>query len=179
MIQCSGWLFFSNLKLVVYPKILLWWCFSVQNNLLVLSTQEASPIFLQALTKMSPQNQLGGFLKLFICHCWQWWVCCKQTLAAVFCRRGSNVSLTLDMCTPGCSEQGFGYVMSPREQSAREYLQTASNILTEEELHKKALDPFILQAEFFVSVWPLSSRIINKNGMLSLHRRPWYYFLPV
>lgn len=71
---------------------------------------------------------------------------------ALFCRRGSNVSLTLDMCTPGCSEQGFGYVMSPREQSAREYLQTASNILTEEELHKKALDPFILQAEFFVSV---------------------------
>ncbi|NWS40346.1 PTN5 phosphatase, partial [Probosciger aterrimus] len=64
-------------------------------------------------------------------------------------RRGSNVSLTLDMCTPGCSEQGFGYVMSPREQSAQEYLQTASNILTEEELHKKALDPFILQAEFF------------------------------
>ncbi|XP_019375241.1 PREDICTED: tyrosine-protein phosphatase non-receptor type 5 [Gavialis gangeticus] len=64
-------------------------------------------------------------------------------------RRGSNVSLTLDMCTPGCSEQGFGYVMSPREQSAREYLQTATSILTEEELHKKALDPFILQAEFF------------------------------
>ncbi|EMP27218.1 Tyrosine-protein phosphatase non-receptor type 5 [Chelonia mydas] len=64
-------------------------------------------------------------------------------------RRGSNVSLTLDMCTPGCSEQVFGYVMSPREQSAREYLQTASNILTAEELHKKALDPFILQTEFF------------------------------
>ncbi|KAM4665555.1 tyrosine-protein phosphatase non-receptor type 5 isoform 3-T4 [Amazona ochrocephala] len=64
-------------------------------------------------------------------------------------RRGSNVSLTLDMCTPGCSEQGFGYIMSPREQSAQEYLQTASNILTEEELHEKALDPFILQAEFF------------------------------
>ncbi|XP_052550018.1 tyrosine-protein phosphatase non-receptor type 5 isoform X1 [Tympanuchus pallidicinctus] len=64
-------------------------------------------------------------------------------------RRGSNVSLTLDMCTPGCSEQGFGYIMSPREQSAQEYLQTASNILTEEELHKKALDSFILQAEFF------------------------------
>jgi len=74
-------------------------------------------------------------------------------LIALFCRRGSNVSLTLDMCTPGCSEQGFGYIMSPREQSAQEYLQTASNILTEEELHKKALDPFILQAEFFVSIW--------------------------
>ncbi|XP_061466171.1 tyrosine-protein phosphatase non-receptor type 5 isoform X3 [Rhineura floridana] len=64
-------------------------------------------------------------------------------------RRGSNVSLTLDMCTPGCSEQGFGYIMSPREQSAREYLQAASNVLTEEELHQKALDSFGLQTEFF------------------------------
>ncbi|XP_066488290.1 tyrosine-protein phosphatase non-receptor type 5 [Tiliqua scincoides] len=64
-------------------------------------------------------------------------------------RRGSNVSLTLDMCTPGCTEQGFGYIMSPREQSAREYLQAASNVLTEKELHKKALDSFLLQTEFF------------------------------
>ncbi|XP_053249331.1 tyrosine-protein phosphatase non-receptor type 5 isoform X1 [Podarcis raffonei] len=64
-------------------------------------------------------------------------------------RRGSNVSLTLDMCTPGCSEQGFGYIMSPKEESAREYLQTASNVLTEEELHQKALDSFVLQTEFF------------------------------
>lgn len=83
------------------------------------------------------------------------------------------------MCTPGCSEQGFGYVMSPREQSAREYLQTASNILTEEELHKKALDPFILQAEFFVSILPLSSRSIRKNEMLTLFYEPCYYFLQV
>lgn len=67
-------------------------------------------------------------------------------------RRGSNVSLTLDMCTPGCTEQGFGYIMSPREQSAQEYLQKASNILSEEELHEKALDSFVLQAEFFVSI---------------------------
>ncbi|XP_034272815.1 tyrosine-protein phosphatase non-receptor type 5 isoform X2 [Pantherophis guttatus] len=64
-------------------------------------------------------------------------------------RRGSNVSLTLDMCTPGCTEQGFGYIMSPREESAKEYLQTASNILTEEELHQRALDSFVLQTEFF------------------------------
>ncbi|XP_038620196.1 tyrosine-protein phosphatase non-receptor type 5 [Tachyglossus aculeatus] len=64
-------------------------------------------------------------------------------------RRGSNVSLTLDMCTPGCSEQGFGYVMSPREQSSRDYLQSASRVLTAGELHEKALDPFLLQAEFF------------------------------
>ncbi|XP_013913631.1 PREDICTED: tyrosine-protein phosphatase non-receptor type 5 [Thamnophis sirtalis] len=64
-------------------------------------------------------------------------------------RRGSNVSLTLDMCTPGCTEQGFGYIMSPKDDSAQEYLQTASNILTEEELHQKALDSFVLQTEFF------------------------------
>ncbi|KAM6158519.1 tyrosine-protein phosphatase non-receptor type 5 [Rhynchocyon petersi] len=64
-------------------------------------------------------------------------------------RRGSNVSLTLDMCTPGCNEEGFGYVMSPREESAREYLLSASLILQAKELHEKALDPFLLQAEFF------------------------------
>ncbi|XP_051819935.1 tyrosine-protein phosphatase non-receptor type 5 isoform X2 [Antechinus flavipes] len=64
-------------------------------------------------------------------------------------RRGSNVSLTLDMCTPGCSEEGFGYIMSPREESAREYLLSASRVLQAEELHEKALDPFLLQAEFF------------------------------
>uniref|UniRef100_H3AFE4 protein-tyrosine-phosphatase n=2 Tax=Latimeria chalumnae TaxID=7897 RepID=H3AFE4_LATCH len=63
-------------------------------------------------------------------------------------RRGSNVSLTLDMCTPGCTEP-YGYVMSPREQSAREYLQSASNILTKQELHERALDSFSLQTEFF------------------------------
>lgn len=64
-------------------------------------------------------------------------------------RRGSNVSLTLDMCTPGCNEEGFGYLMSPREESAREYLLSASRILQAQELHEKALDPFLLQAEFF------------------------------
>ncbi|EHH23047.1 Tyrosine-protein phosphatase non-receptor type 5 [Macaca mulatta] len=63
--------------------------------------------------------------------------------------RGSNVSLTLDMCTPGCNEEGFGYLMSPREESAREYLLSASRVLQAEELHEKALDPFLLQAEFF------------------------------
>ncbi|XP_073898906.1 tyrosine-protein phosphatase non-receptor type 5 isoform X2 [Castor canadensis] len=64
-------------------------------------------------------------------------------------RRGSNVSLTLDMCTPGCSEEGFGHLVSPREESAHEYLLSASRILRAEELHEKALDPFLLQAEFF------------------------------
>lgn len=63
-------------------------------------------------------------------------------------RRGSNVSLTLDMCTPGCNEEGFGYLVSPREESAHEYLLSASRVLRADELHEKALDPFLLQAEF-------------------------------
>ncbi|XP_078271285.1 tyrosine-protein phosphatase non-receptor type 5 isoform X2 [Rhinoraja longicauda] len=62
-------------------------------------------------------------------------------------RRGSNVSLTLDMCTPG-SEETDGEVLSPREQSAREYLQTASNLLNAQKLHKRAIDSFMLQREF-------------------------------
>uniref|UniRef100_UPI00398EBCB5 tyrosine-protein phosphatase non-receptor type 5 n=1 Tax=Pristiophorus japonicus TaxID=55135 RepID=UPI00398EBCB5 len=62
-------------------------------------------------------------------------------------RRGSNVSLTLDMCTPG-SEEAAGQVLSPREQSAWEYLQTASNVLTSQILHERAMDPFTLQREF-------------------------------
>ncbi|XP_075423782.1 tyrosine-protein phosphatase non-receptor type 5 isoform X1 [Ascaphus truei] len=63
-------------------------------------------------------------------------------------RRGSNVSLTLDMCTPGSTEP-YGHIMSPREQSTRQYLQTTSNVLTEDELHERALDSFSLQKEFF------------------------------
>lgn len=55
------------------------------------------------------------------------------------------------MCTPGCNEEGFGYLVSPREESAHEYLLSASRVLRAEELHEKALDPFLLQAEFFVS----------------------------
>ncbi|MBN3300851.1 PTN5 phosphatase, partial [Amia calva] len=63
-------------------------------------------------------------------------------------RRGSNVSLTLDMCTPGSTEP-YGAMLSPREQSAREYLQKATNVLTATELHERAMDSFNLQAEFF------------------------------
>ncbi|XP_034773035.1 tyrosine-protein phosphatase non-receptor type 5-like [Acipenser ruthenus] len=63
-------------------------------------------------------------------------------------RRGSNVSLTLDMCTPGSTEP-YGSVLSPREQCAREYLQKASNVLSTRELHERAMDSFTLQAEFF------------------------------
>ncbi|KAI1889868.1 hypothetical protein AGOR_G00167350 [Albula goreensis] len=63
-------------------------------------------------------------------------------------RRGSNVSLTLDMCTPGSTEP-YAAMLSPREQSAQEYLQTASNVLTAPQLHSRALDDAALQAEFY------------------------------
>ncbi|XP_048825709.1 tyrosine-protein phosphatase non-receptor type 5 [Brienomyrus brachyistius] len=63
-------------------------------------------------------------------------------------RRGSNVSLTLDMCTPGSTEP-YAAMLSPREQSTKEYLQKASNVLTAVELQKRALDDAALQAEFF------------------------------
>ncbi|XP_067902158.1 tyrosine-protein phosphatase non-receptor type 5 isoform X2 [Heterodontus francisci] len=62
-------------------------------------------------------------------------------------RRGSNVSLTLDMCTPG-SEEADGQLLSPSEQSAWEYLQRASNLLTSQILHERAMDSFTLQREF-------------------------------
>lgn len=91
------------------------------------------------------------------------------------CRRGSNVSLTLDMCTPGCNEEGFGYLVSPREESAHEYLLSASRILRAEELHEKALDPFLLQAEFFVSSlkWPATFAPPSQSVLQSIQIHTW------
>uniref|UniRef100_A0A3P8VHX9 protein-tyrosine-phosphatase n=1 Tax=Cynoglossus semilaevis TaxID=244447 RepID=A0A3P8VHX9_CYNSE len=65
-------------------------------------------------------------------------------------RRGSNVSLTLDMCTPGCTEPyGYGAQLSPRDQSAQEYLRQGTHILTPALLHTRAMDDQSLQAEFY------------------------------
>ncbi|XP_017274346.1 tyrosine-protein phosphatase non-receptor type 5 [Kryptolebias marmoratus] len=65
-------------------------------------------------------------------------------------RRGSNVSLTLDMCTPGCTEPyGYGAQLSPRDQSAQEYLRQGTHILTPAMLHTRAMDDQNLQAEFY------------------------------
>ncbi|KAM9854052.1 tyrosine-protein phosphatase non-receptor type 5 [Aulostomus maculatus] len=65
-------------------------------------------------------------------------------------RRGSNVSLTLDMCTPGCTEPyGYGAQLSPRDQSAQEYLRQATHTLTPLMLHTRAMDDQSLQAEFY------------------------------
>jgi len=67
-------------------------------------------------------------------------------------RRGSNVSLTLDMCTPGCTEPyGYGGQLSPRDQTAKEYLRQGANSLTPDMLHTRAVDDESLQAEFYVS----------------------------
>lgn len=67
-------------------------------------------------------------------------------------RRGSNVSLTLDMCTPGCTEPyGYGAQLSPRDQSAQEYLRQGTHVLTPALLHSRAMDDQSLQAEFYVS----------------------------
>ncbi|XP_029909885.1 tyrosine-protein phosphatase non-receptor type 5 [Myripristis murdjan] len=65
-------------------------------------------------------------------------------------RRGSNVSLTLDMCTPGCTEPyGYGAQLSPRDQSAQEYLKQGTHTLTPALLHTRAMDDQSLQAEFY------------------------------
>nr|XP_020469463.1 tyrosine-protein phosphatase non-receptor type 5-like [Monopterus albus]XP_020469464.1 tyrosine-protein phosphatase non-receptor type 5-like [Monopterus albus]XP_020469465.1 tyrosine-protein phosphatase non-receptor type 5-like [Monopterus albus] len=65
-------------------------------------------------------------------------------------RRGSNVSLTLDMCTPGCTEPyGYGAQLSPRDQSAQEYLRQGTHVLTPTMLHTRAMDDQGLQAEFY------------------------------
>nr|XP_019957672.1 PREDICTED: tyrosine-protein phosphatase non-receptor type 5-like [Paralichthys olivaceus]XP_019957673.1 PREDICTED: tyrosine-protein phosphatase non-receptor type 5-like [Paralichthys olivaceus] len=65
-------------------------------------------------------------------------------------RRGSNVSLTLDMCTPGCTEPyGYGAQLSPRDQSAQEYLRQGTHTLTPAMLHTRAMDDQNLQAEFY------------------------------
>ncbi|KAM6927122.1 tyrosine-protein phosphatase non-receptor type 5-like [Lycodopsis pacificus] len=65
-------------------------------------------------------------------------------------RRGSNVSLTLDMCSPGCTEPyGYGGQLSPRDQTAKEYLRQGTNTLTPAMLHTRAIDDQSLQAEFY------------------------------
>lgn len=65
------------------------------------------------------------------------------------------MSLTLDMCTPGCTEPyGYGAQLSPRDQSAQEYLRQGTHVLTPAMLHTRAMDDQSLQAEFYVSAAP-------------------------
>ncbi|KAK7891715.1 hypothetical protein WMY93_023678 [Mugilogobius chulae] len=53
-------------------------------------------------------------------------------------RRGSNVSLTLDMCTPAA-----------QNPTATEYLRQGTHVLTPALLHSRAMDDQALQAEFY------------------------------
>uniref|UniRef100_A0A4W5NNE7 protein-tyrosine-phosphatase n=1 Tax=Hucho hucho TaxID=62062 RepID=A0A4W5NNE7_9TELE len=84
-------------------------------------------------------------LGINVCVCAVLWVC-----VCVFVRRGSNVSLTLDMCSPGCTEPyGYGAQLSPRDQTAKEYLREGTNTLNPAQLHTRAMDDQALQAEFY------------------------------
>ncbi|XP_006989038.1 receptor-type tyrosine-protein phosphatase R isoform X2 [Peromyscus maniculatus bairdii] len=62
-------------------------------------------------------------------------------------RRGSNVSLTLDMSSLGNVEP-FVAVPTPREKIAMEYLQSASRILTRPQLRDVVASSHLLQSEF-------------------------------
>ncbi|XP_043303489.1 receptor-type tyrosine-protein phosphatase R isoform X2 [Cervus canadensis] len=62
-------------------------------------------------------------------------------------RRGSNVSLTLDMSSLGNVEP-FVAIPTPREKVAMEYLQSASRILTRSQLRDVVASSHLLQSEF-------------------------------
>ncbi|KAL1775435.1 receptor-type tyrosine-protein phosphatase R isoform X2 [Sigmodon hispidus] len=62
-------------------------------------------------------------------------------------RRGSNVSLTLDMSSLGNVEP-FMAVPTPREKIAMEYLQSASRVLTRPQLRDVVASSHLLQSEF-------------------------------
>ncbi|XP_026863305.2 receptor-type tyrosine-protein phosphatase R isoform X2 [Electrophorus electricus] len=63
-------------------------------------------------------------------------------------RRGSNVSLVLDMSALGSVEPLSCSVTTPRERAAQEYLQSASRVLTRQQLQDVALNTQALQVEF-------------------------------
>lgn len=62
-------------------------------------------------------------------------------------RRGSNVSLTLDMSGLGIVDP-FTAVPTPREKVAMEYLQSASRVLTRQKLHETVASSQLLHTEF-------------------------------
>ncbi|TWW64412.1 Receptor-type tyrosine-protein phosphatase R [Takifugu flavidus] len=63
-------------------------------------------------------------------------------------RRGSNVSLVLDMSALGSVEPMTVAVVTPREAAAREYLLSASRPLTRQQVHDLVNNTHKLQAEF-------------------------------
>ncbi|XP_067855537.1 receptor-type tyrosine-protein phosphatase R-like [Heptranchias perlo] len=71
----------------------------------------------------------------------------KMKSACLQERRGSNVSLTLDMSTLG-NVESFSIAPTPREKIFQEYLQTASRVLTRLQLKEILTSAQSLQAEF-------------------------------
>ncbi|MGH0136437.1 UNVERIFIED_CONTAM: hypothetical protein FKN15_049906 [Acipenser sinensis] len=71
---------------------------------------------------------------------------CVLTVVAS-CRRGSNVSLSLDMSVLG-SVDPFSAAPAPRERVAMEYLQSAHRALSRQQLCEAALHTQRLHAEF-------------------------------
>lgn len=67
-------------------------------------------------------------------------------------RRGSNVSLVLDMSALGSVEPMNAAVVTPREAAAREYLLSANRPLTRQQLQDLVNNTHKLQAEFAVSL---------------------------
>lgn len=83
----------------------------------------------------------------------------RQPITAVFVsspssvfssRRGSNVSLVLDMSALGSVEPMNVAVAAPREAAAREYLLSAKRPLTRQQLHDLLNNAHKLHAEFAV-----------------------------
>lgn len=66
-------------------------------------------------------------------------------------RRGSNVSLVLDMSALGSVEPLNCGVNTPRERVAQEYLQSAARVLTRQQLRDATRNTQALHAEFAVS----------------------------
>lgn len=65
-------------------------------------------------------------------------------------RRGSNVSLVLDMSALGSVEPMSVAVVTPREAAAREYLLSANRPLSRQQLQELLTNTHKLQAEFAV-----------------------------
>ena len=72
-------------------------------------------------------------------------------LSSSLCRRGSNVSLVLDMSALGSVEPLSVAVVTPREAVAREYLLSARRPLTRQQLRDIINNTHKLHAEFAVS----------------------------
>ncbi|XP_033940150.1 tyrosine-protein phosphatase non-receptor type 5 [Pseudochaenichthys georgianus] len=105
-----------------------------QEDLMDMETEPQTPVF-----EMGSDNRMEGDAATLL-----------VTPVGLQERRGSNVSLTLDMCSPGCTEPyGYGGQLSPRDQTAKEYLRQGTNSLTPAMLHERAIDDQSLQAEFY------------------------------